>query len=285
MKHSQPPTRDAFEKYLRENSREDTGAITSYLKGMDLLPIMIKKESEGFGDCQKIWSIQSISRIHELLEKVKEEQNRKENSVWYLEGKKSYLQKGFIKAALGHYRHFLLENQHQEHLLDLFRNHQGDPDELAALLNREPELPDFLEHELEGKEAIRETKVRINQSGFRSMILESYHHRCCITGLDLPELCIASHIIGWAERKDTRMDPRNGLCLTATYDKAFDKHLITLDEDYRLVVSREIREHYRNEHARELFEKREGEVIWMPEDADRRPLQGYLEEHRKKLVS
>jgi predicted restriction endonuclease len=81
------------------------------------------------------------------------------------------------------------------------------------------------------------------------------------------------------------MDPRNGLCLSATYDKAFDSSLITFDEDYRLVVSRDIREHYRNEHARELFEKREGQQIRMPNNADRWPLQKYLESHREKLAS
>lgn len=59
-------------------------------------------------------------------------------------------------------------------------------DEPAALLNRDPELPEFLERELEGKEAIRQTKVCINQSGFRRVILEIYNHRCCVTGLDIP---------------------------------------------------------------------------------------------------
>ena len=62
-------------------------------------------------------------------------------------------------------------------------------------------------------------------------------NRCCLTGLDLPQLNRASHIIGWAEPKgkQIRMDPRNGLCLSATYDAAFDRKPITFDEDYRLV--------------------------------------------------
>jgi len=111
-----------------------------------------------------------------------------------------------------------------------------------------------------------------------------YEFRCCVTGLDLPDLCIASHIIRWTDNAKTRLDPRNGLCLSATYDKAFDKHLITFDEDYRLVVSRDIREHYRNENARELFEKREGQVIHLPVSPVHLPMREYLEVHRKKVA-
>jgi len=59
-----------------------------------------------------------------------------------------------------------------------------------------------------------------------------YENRCCVTGLDLPELCIASHIIRWTDNAKTRLDPRNGLCLSATYDKTYENHLITFDEYY-----------------------------------------------------
>lgn len=87
-------------------------------------------------------------------------------------------------------------------------------------------------------------------------------------------------------------DPRNGLCLSATYDKAFDQHLISFDEDYRLVVAPEIRDHYRNDHAREAdevpelvegFEKREGQGISLPKKHDHWPLREYLVSHREQL--
>ncbi len=276
--------REAFLAYLNEENKEGSGRAVSYVRGLDLLGDMIRAVPMGFEDCAEIWSVSDVGRLQALLERVREEQKKGDASAWNLEDvAPSYLQKGYCKAALGQYRYFLTAHRHHERIMELFRNHQGDPDELAELLNREAELPDFLEREMEGKEAIRETKVRINQGGFRKMILEIYENRCCVTGLDLPQLCIASHIIPWADRKDTRMDPRNGLCLSATYDKAFDNHLITFDEDYRLVVSRDIREHYRNDHIRELFEKREGQVIWMPKNADKRPLQTYLYQHRNNF--
>ena len=41
----------------------------------------------------------------------------------------------------------------------------------------------------------------------------------------------------WAEGEANRLDPENALCLSATYDAAFDRHLISFDEHYRLIVS------------------------------------------------
>lgn len=38
-------------------------------------------------------------------------------------------------------------------------------------------------------------KQRVNQGFFRRMVLESYHSRCCITGLAVPSLLNASHIV------------------------------------------------------------------------------------------
>lgn len=38
-----------------------------------------------------------------------------------------------------------------------------------------------------------------------------------------PHLGIASHIIRGQDRKDTRLEPRNGLCLTASYDNSHKK--------------------------------------------------------------
>ena len=74
------------------------------------------------------------------------------------------------------------------------------------------------------------------------------------------------------------MDPRNWLCLSATYDAAFDRHLITLDEAYRLVLSKALRDHYTSESVKEHFMRKEGMPIALPERY--LPSQAYLEQHR-----
>ncbi|HEY9040870.1 MAG TPA: HNH endonuclease [Rheinheimera sp.] len=80
-------------------------------------------------------------------------------------------------------------------------------------------------------------KVRIGQQFFRSAVLSAYNQRCCISGLANPKLLVASHIVPWKTDEQNRLNPHNGLALSALHDKAFDLGLITVDEDYRVVVS------------------------------------------------
>jgi putative restriction endonuclease len=85
----------------------------------------------------------------------------------------------------------------------------------------------------EGKTREAIVKSRVNQHFFRKMILASYNSKCCITGLPLEKLLVASHIIPWAKDPKNRLNPQNGLCLNALHDKAFDAGLLTIDESYR----------------------------------------------------
>lgn len=67
-----------------------------------------------------------------------------------------------------------------------------------------------------------EATARIGQRFFRTAVLSAYNGRCCITGLSFPNLLVASHIVPWSHDKDNRVNPRNGLLLSALHDKAFD---------------------------------------------------------------
>ena len=96
----------------------------------------------------------------------------------------------------------------------------------------------------EGKERDAVVKTRVNQSFFRQTVLASYDNKCCVTGVSIPDLLVAGHIIPWAVDKKNRMNPCNGLCLNALHDKAFDKGLITITTDYRLKVSKILTERY-----------------------------------------
>ncbi|MGD1088579.1 MAG: HNH endonuclease [Verrucomicrobiota bacterium] len=75
-------------------------------------------------------------------------------------------------------------------------------------------------------------RVRVNQSFFRSRILSAYNFRCCVTGLTVQPLLTASHIIPWAEDEKNRLNPKNGLCLNALHDRAFDRHLMWIEDDF-----------------------------------------------------
>jgi putative restriction endonuclease len=61
-----------------------------------------------------------------------------------------------------------------------------------------------------------------------------------MSGLSEPRLLIASHIVPWTRDRTNRLNPSNGLCLLAIHDRAFDKGLISLTDDLRVVLSSEL---------------------------------------------
>jgi putative restriction endonuclease len=79
--------------------------------------------------------------------------------------------------------------------------------------------------------------IRIGQDFFRRAVLSAYDYRCCITGLDVPQLLVASHIVPWRTDTKNRLNPRNGLCLSMLHDKAFDVGIITIAENMTVRVS------------------------------------------------
>lgn len=95
--------------------------------------------------------------------------------------------------------------------------------------------------DLKGETAIRQVKTRVNQSVFRQMVLANYSSKCAITGIDIPQLLFASHIIPWSANEKERLNPENGICLSPLYDKAFDKGLIGVNTNYEIIISKELK--------------------------------------------
>ncbi len=85
-------------------------------------------------------------------------------------------------------------------------------------------------------EKVQLVKQRVHQTFFRQAILSSYEERCCITGLKIVDCLIASHIVPWAEDERYRAEPSNGLCLSATFDRLFDRGLISVSKNLTVIV-------------------------------------------------
>ena len=68
-------------------------------------------------------------------------------------------------------------------------------------------------HNLKGEERERLVKTRVNQDIFRRMILKSYKNRCALSGLNIPKLLVAGHIVPWKVNEKERLNPENGICL------------------------------------------------------------------------
>lgn len=152
----------------------------------------------------------------------------------------------------------------------------GDWDRLAyeseKLLARKMgrQIDDVLEIELVDlpkagieKEAL--VKIRVNQSFFRKSVLAAYNFRCCITGLEVPELLNASHIIPWSKDEANRVNPRNGLCLNAIHDRAFDRGLLTVTPNYKVKISSSVKQKIPNTALQDFLLRYDGVEINKPE--------------------
>ncbi|OYU15859.1 MAG: hypothetical protein CFE37_03590 [Alphaproteobacteria bacterium PA4] len=82
-------------------------------------------------------------------------------------------------------------------------------------------------------EAWRLQKARVGQGPFRAALLDRWGGRCPLTGISEPALLRASHIVPWnrCETDAERLNPENGLLLSALWDAAFDRGLVTFADD------------------------------------------------------
>jgi hypothetical protein len=78
----------------------------------------------------------------------------------------------------------------------------------------------------------------LGQGQFRRQVLMRWHGRCVVTGCTLEYVLRASHIKPWRiSNNDERLNPANGLLLTANLDALFDRCLISFENDGRMLLS------------------------------------------------
>jgi putative restriction endonuclease len=117
---------------------------------------------------------------------------------------------------------------------------------------------------LKGETKIREIKTRVNQNIFRQIVLANYDKKCAISGIDVPDLLVASHIIPWSQNEVERLNPENGICLSALYDRAYDKGLIGINEKFQIVISKELRSNEKKEYYPSFFAYLKGISLHLP---------------------
>ena len=110
-----------------------------------------------------------------------------------------------------------------------------------------------------------EIKTRVNQDFFRKVILSIYNFKCAISGIDIPDLLIASHIIPWAKNEKERLNPHNGICLSPLYDRCFDRGYIGITLDYRLMISKDLKPNLHKDYFGRHFGEYENSKINLPD--------------------
>jgi putative restriction endonuclease len=120
---------------------------------------------------------------------------------------------------------------------------------------------------------------KIRDANFRRLVCEAYEDRCAVTGLRIingggRSEAQAAHI--WAVGEGGPDIVQNGLALSGTVHWLFDRHLISLTDDYRLLVS-----HNKvPSELRPLFEK-QMDRIHLPSNRDLWPHPKYIRRHRE----
>jgi putative restriction endonuclease len=116
----------------------------------------------------------------------------------------------------------------------------------------------------EGKTRETIIRARVNQGFFRAAVMAAYGGSCCITGLSIPELLNASHIVPWSVDVKNRTNPQNGLCLNAFHDRAFDCGLLTVTPDLKVKLSPRLKRKMAEIGPRKFLRSYEGASITPP---------------------
>ena len=81
------------------------------------------------------------------------------------------------------------------------------------------------------------TAIRIGQNQFRKKLITSLK-KCPITGIDDVRILTASHIKPWTQATNhERLDVSNGFLFSPTFDRLFDRGIISFSNDKNLLVS------------------------------------------------
>ena len=130
---------------------------------------------------------------------------------------------------------------------------------------------------IQGRKGEVVVRQRVNQQFFRDAVLTAYLNQCCITGITNTSLLEACHISGWADDENNRTNPKNGLCMTPTFHRAYDKFLMAITPDYEIVLSDEMLSGAKDETTLEYLRDIQGRHIIMPEKFA--PEQEFLAQH------
>ena len=108
-------------------------------------------------------------------------------------------------------------------------------------------------------------RQRVNQQFFHDTVLSAYNNHCCITGISNSPLLEACHISGWANDTKNRTNPKNGLCMTPTFHRAYDKYLMAITPDYEIVVSEQMIEGAKDTQTQRYLAGLQHKKMLMPE--------------------
>jgi putative restriction endonuclease len=145
-------------------------------------------------------------------------------------------------------------------------------------LKKENESPFMVEDSEDGRYGSEIlTRVRLGQGAFRVLITDIYNRRCAISGERTLPVLEAAHIKPYEKSGPHLIS--NGLLLRADIHKLFDKGYLTVTDQYKIEVSKRIREEFEN--GRDYYRYHGQDMFMVPSRESDKPSPLFLEWHNQ----
>lgn len=130
--------------------------------------------------------------------------------------------------------------------------------------------------------AEREEEMILRSHIFKHAILEQYDQRCAVSGMKIAfngnvSMVDACHIVPFAESYDDTIT--NGIALSPTFHRAFDRGLLTITDDYKVLVHPKVKDYYPQVGIQQYHQQ----PIELPNDSRFYPSAQKLAQHRKRF--
>lgn len=123
------------------------------------------------------------------------------------------------------------------------------------------------------------TKVRLGQGAFRVLVTGAYSKRCAISGEKTLPVLEAAHIKQYSESGPHFIS--NSLLLRSDIHKLFDNYYLTITQEYKIEVSKRIKEEFEN--GKEYYKFHGKDLMILPQREIDRPRKDFIEWHNNKF--
>lgn len=118
---------------------------------------------------------------------------------------------------------------------------------------------------------------------FKKLVPKLYDSTCCFTGMRLESIyghnfIDACHIVPFSRTHDDKIN--NGIALCPNLHRAFDRGLVSIDKEFRILISSQLNEN--KNHPYSLSQLR-GTRIRLPQSSNHHPSQENLDFHRNEI--
>ena len=123
------------------------------------------------------------------------------------------------------------------------------------------------------------TKVRLGQGAFRVLVTDAYGRKCAISGEKTLPVLDAAHIQPYVESGSHLI--ANALLLRSDLHKLFDSGYLTITPDFKIEISKKIKEEYQN--GKEYYKFHGENILTLPKRFEDKPASRFVEWHNQNI--